>query len=89
MELLELAPYVALMVGISALIAGSIPGFKFVNQKHIESQNRRIDGCIEDRTTPLRNRINKLERKINVLVSLVVPQDKIDILKNIEVDTND
>lgn len=88
-DVLSFSPYLLLLVTASALVTAVITGGKYFYKRYTDGLDRRIDGCIGILTKKNVYKLHKLERKINVLISLVVPQDKIDILKNIEVEKDE
>ena len=86
MELLDLQPYLLFLLAGASLITAIITGGKYFYNRYTTGLDKRIDGCIGQLTKKHDKKINKLERKIELLIQIVVPARKRHLLKAMELD---
>jgi hypothetical protein len=89
MELLDIQPYLLFLLAGASLITAIITGGKYFYNRYTTGLDKRIDGCIKSQTAKNIKKITNLERKIELLIKIVVPARKRDLLRAMEIDDNE
>ena len=89
MELLDLQPYVVFLLAGGSLITAVFTGGKYFYNRYITGLDKRIDGCIKNQLVKSTKRINKLERKISLLIQIAIPARKRNLFQATDLDSDE